>query len=114
MLQIDLVDLLQLYSVRPARVVGHSSGEIAAAHCVGALHKLNAVFVAYLGSVASARLKMVAPELDGGMMVVGSSQQDIEDLISRMGDTDLTVACVNCFVHVTISGLTRHPGSRRR
>lgn len=35
-LQIALVDLLASWELQPVGIVGHSSGEIAAAYCVGA------------------------------------------------------------------------------
>ncbi|KAH9865617.1 hypothetical protein J1614_009202 [Plenodomus biglobosus] len=73
-----------------------------------ALQKLDAVSVAYLRGVASATLKKVAPQYDGGMMVAGSSEHEVEDLISHMGATDLTIACVNSPVNVTISGSMQH------
>lgn len=42
-IQIALVDLLESFSIRPSRVVGHSSGEIAAAYAAGALSRENAI-----------------------------------------------------------------------
>ncbi|KAL6154334.1 Type I Iterative PKS [Exserohilum turcicum] len=103
-LQIALVDLLRSYGVTPSRVVGHSSGEIAAAYCIGALSKFDAVSVAYLRGVASASMKKVAPQFDGGMMAVGASQHDVDELIALMDNADLTVACVNSPSNVTVSG----------
>ena len=44
-IQIALVDLLESFSIRPSRVVGHSSGEIAAAYAAGALNRGNAIRV---------------------------------------------------------------------
>lgn len=42
-IQIALVDLLESFSIRPSRVVGHSSGEIAAAYAAGALSRDSAI-----------------------------------------------------------------------
>jgi acyl transferase domain-containing protein len=42
-IQIALVDLLEAFSIRPSRVVGHSSGEIAAAYAAGALSRESAI-----------------------------------------------------------------------
>ena len=42
-IQMALVDLLSEYDVRPSFVVGHSSGEIAAAYAAGALTRQAAV-----------------------------------------------------------------------
>lgn len=44
-IQIALVDLLESFSIRPSRVVGHSSGEVAAAYAAGALSRENAILV---------------------------------------------------------------------
>lgn len=44
-IQIALVDLLESFYIRPSRVVGHSSGEIAAAYAAGALTRENAIVV---------------------------------------------------------------------
>ncbi|TDZ14445.1 Highly reducing polyketide synthase ZEA2 [Colletotrichum orbiculare MAFF 240422] len=107
-LQMALVDLLESWGVRPARVVGHSSGEIAAAYCIGALSRRDAVSVAHLRGVASASLKRVAPEHDGGMMAVGCSPDEAECLIGDLGASDLVVACVNSPCNVTISGSVSH------
>lgn len=43
--QIALVDLLESLSIRPSRVVGHSSGEIGAAYAAGALNRTSAIIV---------------------------------------------------------------------
>jgi acyl transferase domain-containing protein len=44
-IQIALVDLLESFYIRPSRVVGHSSGEVAAAYAAGALSRDNAIIV---------------------------------------------------------------------
>jgi acyl transferase domain-containing protein len=44
-IQIALVDLLESFSIRPSRVVGHSSGEVAAAYAAGSLSRDNAIIV---------------------------------------------------------------------
>jgi zearalenone synthase (highly reducing iterative type I polyketide synthase) len=41
-LQVALVDLLESWNITPVAVVGHSSGEIAAAYCLGALSRQDA------------------------------------------------------------------------
>lgn len=46
-IQVAIVDLLRLYGVRPGAVVGHSSGEIAAAYACGSLTADEAIAVAY-------------------------------------------------------------------
>lgn len=44
-IQIALADLLRSFSIRPSRVIGHSSGEVAAAYAAGALSRQNAIIV---------------------------------------------------------------------
>ncbi|KAK2003339.1 beta-ketoacyl synthase domain-containing protein [Colletotrichum falcatum] len=103
-LQVGLVDLLLSWGVRPARVVGHSSGEIAAAYCAGSLSARDAVEVAYLRGKFSERLSFMAPGRKGGMLAIGCSQEEAEELISDVTAGRLTVACVNSPSNVTISG----------
>ncbi|PYH30922.1 fatty acid synthase S-acetyltransferase [Aspergillus neoniger CBS 115656] len=46
-LQIALVDLLAAWNIKPATVVGHSSGEIAAAYAMGSLTAEEAITIAF-------------------------------------------------------------------
>ena len=106
-LQVALVDLLKTWSISPVAVVGHSSGEIAAAYCLGALTEEDAWRVAYHRGVLSSEIKDLAMELDGSMMVVGLSSDKAQKLISEhTEDDDVVVACVNSPSSVTISGDT--------
>ncbi|KAK2009421.1 KR domain-containing protein, partial [Colletotrichum eremochloae] len=98
-LQIALVDLLRSWNVNPSRVVGHSSGEIGAAYCIGALTHRDAVAAAYFRGKASASLQ----GRKGGMMAVGSSPEGIEKHISDAG-VNVAVACVNSPSSTTLSG----------
>ena len=52
-LQIALVDLLQSIGIQPEAVLGHSSGEIAAAYCVGAISHVTALRIPVLALVRS-------------------------------------------------------------
>ncbi|KAK8134345.1 Reducing polyketide synthase hmp8 [Apiospora sp. TS-2023a] len=107
MLQIALVDELQAWGVAPTRVVGHSSGEIAAAYASGALSHHDAIAAAYFRGVASTALRTEAPELRGGMMAVGCSQEEADAVIAQVkldGSGKANVACVNSPSSVTLSG----------
>lgn len=103
-LQVALVDLLSSWNVSPSAVIGHSSGEIAAAYCLGSLTREDAWKVAYHRGILSSQLKTIAPELEGGMMAVGASESEAWDLIAEVSDGELVVACVNSPSSVTISG----------
>lgn len=108
-LQIALVDEMRSWGSpgmsKPAKVVGHSSGEIAAAYCMGALTHHDAILVAYSQGTASAMLPAVAPHLDGAMMAAACSRETAEGLIEDLGLVDkATVACVNAPASTTLSG----------
>lgn len=103
-LQVALIDLLQSWNVIPTTVVGHSSGEIAAAYCIGALTRENAWKIAYYRGVLSSDLKINAPNLDGSMMAAGLSRENAEEWISKVTDGEIVVACINSPSSVTISG----------
>ncbi|KAF2192938.1 hypothetical protein K469DRAFT_693029 [Zopfia rhizophila CBS 207.26] len=106
-LQIALIDLLRSFEVLPRAVVGHSSGEIAAAYCIGALSHHSAMTVAYHRGVLSDQLaKEGTPQ--GGMMTAGISTQAIatylDKVATRFGSLQVTVGCVNSPTNVTLSG----------
>ncbi|KAI1752350.1 polyketide synthase [Xylaria castorea] len=100
-IQIGLVDVLRSWSVNPSVVVGHSSGEIAAAYAYGALTSAQAILIAYLRGYAVGQLGQTG----GAMMAVGISAEEAESLIEEKGLQDeVCVACVNAPESVTISG----------
>ncbi|KAG7038038.1 reducing polyketide synthase [Colletotrichum scovillei] len=102
-LQIALVDELRSWGVTPKKVAGHSSGEIAAAYCAGALTHRDAIAIAYFRGKASSGLV----GLKGGMMAVGCSYDQARSLLAQHGEHlggVATVACVNSPNSVTISG----------
>lgn len=108
-LQVALVDEMRSWGSRglstPAKVVGHSSGEIAAAYCMGALTHQDAIVVAYSRGTASAMLPSVAPHLDGAMMAASCSREAAEGLIADLGLAGkVNVACVNSPASITLSG----------
>jgi len=106
-LQIALVDELRAWGVTPSRVVGHSSGEIAAAYSIGALSHRDAVSAAYFRGMAATKLLSMAPGFKLGMMAVGCSSDEAEALIlqSKLGsEGKATIACVNSPSSVTLSG----------
>ncbi|KAI4950323.1 Type I Iterative PKS [Alternaria rosae] len=103
-LQIALVDLHASWNVRPQSVVGHSSGEIAAAYATGALSLESAMTVAYFRGLLSPKVKSMG--LEGRMMAVGLSEDDAKTEIAELGEGlgKAVVACVNSPRGVTISG----------
>ncbi|KAL8860211.1 MAG: hypothetical protein Q9178_003475 [Gyalolechia marmorata] len=79
-LQIALVDLLFSFGLVPSAVVGHSSGEIAGAYCIGALSHRSAC----------------------AMVAVGVSEEAVKRYLKTF--PGLVVACVNSPESVTVSG----------
>lgn len=103
-LQIALVDLLSNWNITPTRVAGHSSGEIAAAYCLGVLTKNDAVKAAYYRGMLSAELKESNPMIKGAMMAIGAPREVVEEWIGRLTQGEVVIACVNSPVSVTASG----------
>lgn len=108
-LQIALVEEIRSWGsaglTKPAKVIGHSSGEIAAAYCMGALTHHDAIVVAYSRGTVSAMLPSVAPHLDGAMMAAACSSETAEGIMAELELADkVTVACVNAPASTTLSG----------
>ena len=105
-LQVATVDLLRTWGLSPVAVAGHSSGEIGAAYCLGALTREDAWKAAYYRGVLSTALKTLAPELAGSMMAVGASAEQAQEWIVQVQSGEVVVACVNSPTSVTLSGDT--------
>ncbi|KGO37897.1 Acyl transferase/acyl hydrolase/lysophospholipase [Penicillium expansum] len=99
-LQLALLAVLSQWGIRPARVVGHSSGEIAAAVAAGYLTSETAIKVAFFRGQAG---KQLPPQQAVGMLAVGLSAHQIEAFIDS--DDDLVqIACFNSPRSLTVSG----------
>ncbi|KAF7863846.1 hypothetical protein EAF04_006811 [Stromatinia cepivora] len=99
-IQIGLVNLLRSWGVTPSSVVGHSSGEIAAAYAAGLLNAKESILAAYLRGYAVGMLKS-----RGIMVAAGVSPDHAEQLIEEQGlQGKVCVACVNSPESVTLSG----------
>ncbi|KAI5459610.1 polyketide synthase [Mariannaea sp. PMI_226] len=101
-IQVAIVDLLTSWNLLPSRVVGHSSGEIAAAYSAGKINRTTAWRVAfYRGFVSS---KVSTP---GAMLAVGLTAPDLADRLEKINSQvsgELTVACYNSLKNHTVSG----------
>ncbi|PVH98548.1 hypothetical protein DM02DRAFT_657248 [Periconia macrospinosa] len=102
-IQIGICDLFEHAGLSPSVVVGHSSGEIAAAYCAGALSKCSALRLAYYRGVHSEHL---AEKKIGGMMAVGLSPENVHPILDEISDSthSLCIACINSPGSVTVSG----------
>ncbi len=96
-IQIAIVDLLDSWGIRPRAVVGHSSGEAAAAYSTGLLTASEAIITSYYRALA-----IVKRRVPGAMMAVGLGAAEVQRYID--GQDDLFLACHNSPESVTISG----------
>ncbi|MFF4318710.1 SDR family NAD(P)-dependent oxidoreductase [Streptomyces sp. NPDC001568] len=97
-MMVALAELWRAHGVHPAAVVGHSQGEIAAAHVAGALTLDDAARVVAL------RSRMLADLQDsGGMTSVAAPVSWVTDRLDRWGG-GLEVAAINGPRSVVVSG----------
>ena len=105
-IQIGLIHLLSDFGLQYCAVIGHSSGEIAAAYAVGAVSFEHAMAVAYFrGKVTSELLTGVA-QAPGAMLAIGSTPDLVADYIDKLSpESDrMRIACFNSPRSVTVSG----------
>ena len=102
-LQIALVDLLASFGVRPATVIGHSSGEIAAAYAADVLSHRTALRVSFSRSLLSTFCRQKIPS-KGAMLAVGLGESQISPLLSQTRNGIVSLACVNSSTSTTVSG----------
>lgn len=102
-LQIALVDLLKTLGVIPCAVLGHSSGEIAAAYASGSLSQHAALTISYhRGYLAAISEKLM--DRKGAMLAVGLSEVDVCAYMAQIRNGLATVACINSPSSITVSG----------
>lgn len=96
-LQVALARLFAVFNVMPTAVVGHSLGEVAAAHIAGALSIGEAARVVTQRSRLASRHR-------GAMLAIERPRSDVETLIRQL-DLDVIVAVENAPDMVVASGL---------
>ena len=94
-LQIALVDFLASWKVTPTAVIGHYSGEIAAAYASGALSMREAIIVAFYRGYVCSNL-----QTRGGMAAIGLGRNDTQPYLIP----GVRIACENSGKSVTLSG----------
>jgi acyl transferase domain-containing protein len=96
--------LLREWNVVPNALIGHSSGEIAAAFAAKALDFDTALAIAYYrGKIASSS---ELPERlgKGAMMAIGASPGEVEPLLAGLSSGIAMIACYNSADSVTVAG----------
>ncbi|KAF4926922.1 Highly reducing polyketide synthase ACRTS2 [Colletotrichum viniferum] len=103
--QLGLVELLRNWGISPMAVVGHSSGEIAAAHAAGLLSFKTALAVAFFRGRATVELLAKQAENGGGMLAVGADVDTAGELLRHTASVGRAgIAAINSPSSVTLSG----------
>ncbi|KAL0933322.1 Lovastatin diketide synthase LovF 1 [Colletotrichum truncatum] len=96
-IQVALVDLLRSWGVAPSAVVGHSSGETAAAYASGAITAEDAIRIAYhRGQIT----RLIKSSHKGSMAAIGLGRGQVEHLLKP----GVIIGCENSPANVTLSG----------
>ncbi|MEM7308295.1 MAG: type I polyketide synthase [Planctomycetota bacterium] len=101
--QVALAELWRSWGLVPEAIVGHSLGEVAAAHVAGALMLDDAARVVVARSELMAR-EARSTDAPGGMAGVRGSREDVEALLAEAGDS-LVIAVHNGPRSVVVAGL---------
>ena len=101
-LQLCIMAVLDSWGVKPSSVIGHSSGEIAAAYTAGLLDRSGAIKAAFYRGRAAVNRKAEA-EADVGMLAVGIGAEAVLPFLEKYAESAF-IACINSPSSVTISG----------
>lgn len=100
-LQLAIVDLLKEWGIVPSAVVGHSSGEIAAAYAAGILSFRNAIICAYYRGLYMSEGNNLPQR--GAMIAVGMTAAEGRTLLEPYKGR-IALAAVNSPTSLTLSG----------
>lgn len=100
-LQIALLRVLETWGIVPEAVVGHSSGEIAAAYAANLLSSSDAIKVAYYRGQSS---KKTQGSDRVGMLAIGIGEAALAAYLEQE-ENKIQVACYNSPSSLTLSGL---------
>ena len=100
-LQLALLEVLDDWGIHPTAVVGHSSGEIAAAAAAGLITREDAIETAYYRGQAAKRVGTPAQPV--GMLAVGVGPDVVEKYL-RPEEGKVQIACYNSSSSLTMSG----------
>ncbi|KAL5090988.1 hypothetical protein Trisim1_003950 [Trichoderma cf. simile WF8] len=104
--QLALLELLASFGIAPKAVVGHSSGEIAAAYAIGALSLESACKVSYFRGQLAGKLRTANAATPGAMMSINLTEANVSAYLAAIGDevSSVCVACINSPLNCTLSG----------
>lgn len=108
-IQLALVDLMNWLEIKPSIVIGHSSGEIAAAYAAGHISAYTAIRIAYYRGLFGSSLEITSKE-PYAMAAIGLSESELNRQLRNIGGSDetggrkLTISCINSPSNVTVSG----------
>ncbi|TLD29263.1 hypothetical protein PspLS_03907 [Pyricularia sp. CBS 133598] len=104
-LQVALVNRLRRSGILPAAVIGHSSGEIAAAYAANMLSSDAAITTAYYRGLVTKSNFASSSSSSGGMAAVGLGVEDVIPFLGEEGKSGaVTIACDNSPSSTTLSG----------
>ena len=102
-LQLAILDLLEQWGIKPSAVVGHSSGEMAAAYAAGILSFENTIVAAYYRGLYMSNGVEGLESKPGAMMAVGMSEAEaMSELKAYTGR--IALAAINSPSTMTLSG----------
>lgn len=101
-LQVALIDMLRVAGVQIAGIVGHSSGEVAAAYAAGYIDAHDAIRIAYLRGLHS-HLAQGPDGEQGKMMAVGMSQDQAKAFCAEFNN-EISLAACNSTRSCTLAG----------
>lgn len=96
---VALVEVLELFGVRPRIIVAQSLGEIAAMVCAGALTLMDGV-----RAICALNNAFQDQEGKGTMVLIIGSEQETLTMLETLGRSDLALACVNAPRQCLVSG----------
>ena len=96
--------MLRSWGINPVAVVGHSSGEIAAAYAAGKLSMSESIAAAYFRGKLSDQLIKSKRAEQGAMLAVGMAASEVEPYLQGLQHGKITVACFNSPQSITLSG----------
>lgn len=95
-MQIALFNVFSRAGIESGTVIGHSSGEIAAAYAAGVLSMSEAMIISFYRGLITKD-----SSVEGGMAAVGLGAETVSEFLC---DDDVVIACENSPESVTISG----------